>query len=190
MKGITAGVSSSSASAFVENNKEYTESPYTLHPTTIDYVLQPSPFATRRGELRSLQNAALHSFIEQVHVGVCTPGQRIHIHTFAHDQSTDARGMAGETLIFPLKGLEFTILDSTDGEKKQEYETAQLVWNPHLDFVYPTTLVKPAHEDELLYVNALIERMFLLCVIDVMEDIKEIPPAHPHLGVLREWMSE
>ena len=190
LKAITASVSCSSASAFVENNKEDTESPYTLHPTTIDYVLQSSLVATHRGEPRCLQNAALPSFIEQMYVGVCTPGQSIHINTLAHDQSTDARGMAGQTLIFSLKGLEFTILDSTEDEEEQEYETAQLVWKPHLDFVDPTTLVKPAHEDELLSANALIERMFLLCVIDVMEDIKKIPPAHPHLGVYREWMSK
>lgn len=190
LKAITAGVSCSSASAFVENNKEDTESLYTLHPTTIDYVLQSSLVATHRGEPPSLRNAALPSFIEQMYVGVCTPGQSIHINTLAHDQSTDAHGMAGEVLVFSLKGLEFTTLDSIEGEEEQEYETAQLVWKPHLDFVDPTTLVKPAHEDEVLSVNALIERMFLLCAIDVMEDIREIPPAHPHLGVYREWMSK
>jgi NADPH:quinone reductase-like Zn-dependent oxidoreductase/SAM-dependent methyltransferase/NAD(P)-dependent dehydrogenase (short-subunit alcohol dehydrogenase family) len=190
LKGITAGVSGSSASTFVEDNKEETESPYTLHPTTIDYVLQSCLVAMHQGEPRSLQNAALPSYIEQMYVGGCIPGQSIHINTLAHDQTTDACGMAGDTLILSLKGLEFTILDSTEGEEGPEYDTVQLVWKPHLDFVDPTTLVKPAHEAELLSVNALIERMFLLCIIDVNEDIKEIPPAHPHLGVYREWMSK
>ncbi|KAL4804561.1 hypothetical protein BDV18DRAFT_161656 [Aspergillus unguis] len=182
---ITASVTDKGASAVIQDVQDQT--PFTLHPTTMDLVLQLGIIANHQGEPRLLQQAALPTFIEEMYVNGAA-GQSINI-TATHRQGIDAHGtVSGQTAFF-LKGLEFSPFESDDPET-EESETAQLVWKPHLDFVDPSTLIKPAEGAGLSSTNPLIERIFLLCVIDALEDINDISPAQPHLETYRTWMKK
>ncbi|KAF4244021.1 hypothetical protein CNMCM8980_010357 [Aspergillus fumigatiaffinis] len=146
--------------------------------------------ATHRGQPRFLKQAALPTFIKEMYIKGGAAGQNIHVNSTTQKQSIQAHGLASDTLVFSLRGLEFSPLDSEEDQPEDEYETAQLVWKPHLEFSDPTRLIKPAQQAELSSANPMIERIFLLCVIDVMEDINDITPVHAHLDAYRTWLSQ
>ncbi|KAI0377764.1 putative polyketide synthase [Hypomontagnella monticulosa] len=189
LDGITAGVSDNVASAVVRDSID-PESPYALHPTTIDYILQLSLVAMHQGQPRFMKQSHLPTFIEEIYIKGGADEQIIYMNTAVKQQSTDAHGLVGDALVFSLTGLEFTNLDAEEDELEDQYETAQLVWKPHIDFAEPTSLIKPVQQAELSSINPLIERIFLLCVIDVMEDIKDVTPMNPHLDTYRTWLSQ
>lgn len=189
MGELTASVSDNAASAVIQDRRD-PESPYTLHPTTIDYIIQSSIVATHRGQPRSLKQSSLPTFIGEMYIKGNAAEKKIHVNTIVQTQSARAHGVVGNNLVFFLKGLEFSNLDREEDDDEEQYETAQLVWKPHIDFVDTASLVKPAHKAELSLVNPMIERIFLLCVIDAMEDVQEITPAHAHLESYRTWMSQ
>lgn len=186
---ITASVSDNAASAMIQDNRD-PESPYTLHPTTMDFILQSSLVAIHRGQPRFLEQSGLSTFIEEMYVKGGVAGQDIHLNTTAQKQKINAHGMVGDDIVLSLTGLEFSAPEREENQQEEQSETAQLVWKPHVHLVDPKTLVKPAQQAELLSANPLVERIFLLCIIDLMEDIKDIPTAHPHLDLYRTWMSE
>lgn len=189
LDGITASVSDNAASAVVRDNTD-PESPYALHPTTIDYILQLSLVAIHQGQPRFMKQSSLPTFIEEIYIRGGAAEQSIHMNTTVQQQAVDAHGLVGDDLAFSLRGLEFSTLDMEEDEQEEQYETAQLVWKPHLEFTDPTSLIKPAQQAELSSTNPLIERIFLLCVMDVMEDIKDITPVNAHLDTYRTWMSK
>ncbi|KAL4935798.1 KR domain-containing protein [Aspergillus oleicola] len=190
---ITASVSDNAASAVVPDirDSESPESLYTLHPITTDLVLQLGIVASHQGEPRLLKKATLPTFIEELYIKGGAAGQTVHLSTAAHKQGVDAHGVVGDSLIFFLKGLEFSTFDNEEALQEEEVsETAELVWKPHLDFLDPSVLIKPASQAELLSANPLVERIFLLCMVDAMEEIKDITPAQPHLKTYRTWMAQ
>lgn len=187
---ITASVSDNAASAVILDEQD-PESSYPLHPSTIDFALQSAFVAMHRGQPRFMEQYGLPTFIEELYVNEVAAGQNIHVNTTAGKESSYSHGLAGDTLAFSLKGLEFTVPDRKSNQQEDQLETSQLVWKQHLEFVDPTTLIKPAQEAELSSTNPLVERIFLLCVIDAMEEIKDISPApQPHLETYRKWMAK
>lgn len=186
---ITASVSENAASAMVQDNKD-PESAYTLHPATMDFILQSSLIAMHRGQPRFLEQSGLPTFIEEMYIKGGAAGQEIHLNTTAQKQKVNSHGMVGDAIIFSLKGLEFSAPERQENQQEEQSEAAQLVWKPHVHLVDPETLVKPAQQAELLSANPLVERIFLLCIIDLVEDIKDIRTPHPHLDLYRTWMSE
>ncbi|KAL4915051.1 hypothetical protein BDW62DRAFT_204029 [Aspergillus aurantiobrunneus] len=189
---ITASVSDNAACAAIRDTRdpEAPESPYTLHPTTTDLVLQLGIVASHQGEPRLLRQATLPTFVDEMYIRGGVAEQSIQVHAAAQRHGVDAHGVVGKNLVFYLKGLELSPLDSNESQQEEASETAQLVWKPHVDFVDPSTLIQPAQQAELAVTNPIIERIFLLCVMDVMEQIKNITPAQPHLVSYRTWMSQ
>ncbi|KAE8364491.1 hypothetical protein BDV27DRAFT_157797 [Aspergillus caelatus] len=189
LEQITASVTESTASAIIPDSK-HPGSPYTLHPTTIDLILQSAFVAMYQGQPSFFEKFRLPTFIEEMYIRVGMGGQDIHLNTAAQEKAIQSHGVVTDDLVFFMNGLEFSAPEKDETEQDQQSETAQLVWKPDIHFVDPTTLVKPAQQAELLSANPLIERIFLLCIIDLMEDIKAIPTTQPHLGLYRTWMSE
>lgn len=186
---ITASVSDNAASVVIQDNRDL-ESKYALHPTTTDYILQSSLVATHQGQPRLLKQSGLPTFIDEMYIKGGAIGKDIHVNTTAHNESIHAHGVVGDTLVFFMKGLEFSALDREEEQQEGLYETAQLVWKPDFDFVDPTGLVKSAQGDELSLANPLLERTFLLCVIGALEDIRDITPVHPYLDTYRTWLAK
>jgi NADPH:quinone reductase-like Zn-dependent oxidoreductase/SAM-dependent methyltransferase/NADP-dependent 3-hydroxy acid dehydrogenase YdfG len=185
---ITASVSENAASAKVQDNRD-SNSPYVLHPTTMDLILQSALVAMHQGQPRYLQQSGLPTFIEKMYIKGGTRGQSIHMNTTAQKQKIHSHGVDSDTLVFFLNGLEFSAPEMEDTQQEEHSETAQLVWKPDIRFVDPATLVKPAQQAELLSTNPLVERIFLLCIIDLADDIKDCPTV-PHLDLYRTWMSK
>ncbi|OGM47171.1 polyketide synthase [Aspergillus bombycis] len=189
LRQITASVSESTASAIIHDNR-HPGSSYILHPTTTDLILQSAFVAMHQGQPRFFEKCRLPTFIEEMYIGGNAGEHDIHLNTTVQKQKVESHGVVKDTLVFFMKGLELSTPEKEEDEQEEKSETAELVWKPDIHFVDPTTLVKPAQQAELLLANPLIERIFLLCIIDLMHDIKDIPTAQPHLELYRIWMSE
>ncbi|GMF92903.1 unnamed protein product [Aspergillus oryzae] len=189
LQQITASVSESTASAIIQDSRAPGSS-YTLHPTTTDLILQSAFVAIYQGQPRFLEKSRLPTFIEEMYIRGGVGEHDIHLNTTARKQTIQSHGVVKDTLIFFVKGLELSAPETDGNEQEQQSESAQLVWKPDIHFVDSTTLVQPAQQAELLSANPLIERIFLLCAIDLMDDIDGIPTTQPHLELYRTWMSE
>ncbi|KAI1171106.1 putative polyketide synthase [Nemania sp. FL0916] len=185
---ITASVTHDAVSTVFQDKNDL-ESPYPLHPTAIDFVLQSAIVASQRGQPRLLKQPCLPTFIEEMYIGAGTPGQNIHVNTSAQQRNFRSHGIANGTLVFSLKGLELSSLGREEDQQDEQFETAQLVWKPHLDFLDPETLIRPAQKDEISWANPMIERIFILCIIDVIEEITSINTSHEYLNTYRDWIS-
>lgn len=189
LQQITASVSESTASAIIKDSRAPGSS-YTLHPTTTDLILQSAFVAIYQGQPRLLEKSRLPTFIEEMYIRGGVGEHDIHLNTTARKQTIQSHGVVKDTLIFFVKGLELSAPETDGNEQEQQSESAQLVWKPDIHFVDSTSLVQPAQQAELLSANPLIERIFLLCAIDLMDDIDGIPTTQPHLELYRTWMSE
>ncbi|KAI0973453.1 putative polyketide synthase [Xylaria arbuscula] len=185
---ITASVNTDAASAVIQDNGDI-KLTYPLHPTTIDSVLQSALVAINRGQPQRLKHSMLPTLIEEMYIRGANAGQNIHVNTSSQKHGLCANGVTDDTLVFYLKGLEFSALDGRPYQPNDQLETAQLVWKPHLEFVDPRILIKPTQKDELSWVNPLIERIFILCIMDLVDDIVHIPPPQGHLNAYRTWIS-
>ncbi|KAI1307179.1 putative polyketide synthase [Xylaria venustula] len=163
---------------------------YPLHPTTIDSALQSALVAHNRGLPQRLKHSMLPTLIEEMYIRGAKAGQNIHVNTSSQKHGLCASGVTDDTLVFYLKGLEFSALDGRPYQPNEELETAQLVWKPHVELVDPRILIKPTQKDELSWANPLIERIFILCIMDLVDDIMHITSPQEHLNTYRTWISQ
>ncbi|KAE8368553.1 hypothetical protein BDV27DRAFT_153933 [Aspergillus caelatus] len=192
---ISAAVNESASFSIASDKRDSTESPYALHPTTIDLILQSCIVALFRGQPRLLRKPLLPTFIDEIYVRGGTTGQPIQINSWGSMGKTCAGGQAHSYAItaerepaFFLKGLQFSALDNEADAESKPLETAHLVWKPHLDFFDCNALITPTNDPELRSANSLNERLFLLCVLDAAESIRDATVVHDHLDSYRTWL--
>ncbi|KAB8205156.1 hypothetical protein BDV34DRAFT_225763 [Aspergillus parasiticus] len=195
LENICAAVKESASFSNVSDTRDLTESPYALHPTTIDLILQSCIVALFRGQPRLLRSPLLPTFIEEIYVRGGTLGEPIQVNSWGSMGKTCTGGQAHSYGItaerepaFFMKGLQFSALDNEAEAETKALETAHLVWKPHLDFVDCTALITPTNDSDLRSANSLNERLFLLCALDVAESIRDATIVHDHFNSYRKWL--
>ncbi|KAE8135902.1 hypothetical protein BDV38DRAFT_284380 [Aspergillus pseudotamarii] len=195
LDNISAAVNESASFSVASDTRDSTESPYALHPTTIDLILQSCIVALFRGQPRLLRKPLLPTFIDEVYVRGGTTGEPIQINSWGSMGKTCAGGKAHSYAItaegepaFSLKGLQFSALDNEAEAESKPLETAHLVWKPHLDFFDCNALISPTNDSELRSANSLNERLFLLCILDAAESIRDAAVVHDHLNSYHTWL--
>jgi acyl transferase domain-containing protein/NADPH:quinone reductase-like Zn-dependent oxidoreductase/SAM-dependent methyltransferase len=195
LEEVSAGATESAVSASICERRDPTESPYAMHPTSMDLVLQSCVVAAFKGQPRRFRQPVMPTFIEEVYVRGGTTGEKIRLMSStstrkannggqAHSYGVDTEGQ----LVYFLKGLRFSPLDSENQVQDERPETAHLVWKPHVDYLDATSLITPSNGTELARMNSVNERIFLLCAIEAANSIEDIAPAPEHLEKYRTWL--
>jgi acyl transferase domain-containing protein len=191
LSDITAGVVKKSASATVVDRQQEQESPYQLHPTTIDLIFQALSVAVFNGQPRDFDILNLPTSIKELYIGAGTYEElRIHINTSVTPSRVvtgDGYGMAGERLAFFLDGLKLSPLEDEDPEHDADPHAAvQLEWKPDIDLFDAGMLMRPARDVRSAHV--LVERLSLACTIESSLQLKATDSTLPHLKKYHTWL--
>jgi len=188
---ITSNVTLPKAATHILDRQDETESFYPIHPTTIDLIFQSWTVAISKGEYRKFKTMVLPTFIEELYVG---DGSRksINVNTEATDISINALGnsfgVADGEVVFHLKGFRGTPLEDTGIEKPPELTVLNLQWKPDFDFLDASKLMGPKYD--LMDEVGLVERLYVLCALEVKSRLKGVKSVHPHQEIFRSWINE
>lgn len=181
---ITASATESLAEARVlspapQGNKR----PFCLHPTAIDACIQLLIVAAARGLCRNLDRLEVPVVVGYVEVSGGSANLRARAHDFT--QGVECVTEDGN-LALRMTGLQLTSLAAETADDLDAHAGAHLQWLPDIDFVDHTGLFdKPQRS---LTEIKLEEHLTLLCVLESMEKVANIPASHPHLATYREWL--
>jgi malonyl CoA-acyl carrier protein transacylase len=189
LENISAGVTEKIAVAdIVDHPGGESESLYSLHPTTLDLVLQTWTVAAFQGHYRDLKDLYLPTFIEELYVGDGA-GKSICLQTTTVGEDPALGQSYGIDkdghLVLLMKGLRTTRLESDN--TAPELKALQLQWKPDINFLDASTLTRPAYDTREQLV--LIERLFVLCAIESNREIQGIHATQPHFEHYRQWLA-
>lgn len=187
LQEVTASVTDKAASARVTDRQEISESPYALHPTTLDIIFQSWILAQKNGVYRELKTLLLPTYIEELYVG-CANSATIDFNTSVDDGQASSYGVVDGKTVFSLRGLEGTRLENEDSDKAVESNAQHLQWKPDFDFADPTKLIKP--KDYAKRELGLLERLFVLCAVEAKKKTSGVTPSQPHFALFLAWLDK
>lgn len=126
------GPNQGTAVASVMDRYRESESAYQLHPTSIDIILQLFTVGVSAGSSRGLTMLNVPTNIEELYIRQGNPQMRVRVHASSNKKGTisaDAVAASDGDIVLPLKGGEFSPLESQDTvEEIDRVAAAQLVW--------------------------------------------------------------
>ncbi|KAI6827416.1 polyketide synthase [Hortaea werneckii] len=191
LQNITTHVQEKKASMTIMDKQEDYESPYALHPSTLDLILQSWTVASVRGEYRRFTQLFLPTFVDEFYIGN-SASKLIHLNTTAIGPDGSARGEAigkdnDGQISFNLKGFKGSKLDNVGVDQPQEMQTImKQQWKRDFDFADTAQLMRPAFDStsEL----SLLERMFVLAAIEVHVRTSGMEGKLPHHQRYKLWI--
>ncbi|KAF4981694.1 hypothetical protein FZEAL_2581 [Fusarium zealandicum] len=189
LEDITSGTLEQIAAAKVLNNKTGDEENYHLHPVIIDACLQ------------LLSVAATKGFTTKPVMSVPTTIEKLVIYRTAGDVNLDVtatmskfgaingegRGIADGQTVLKMGGVRLAALDDGSSDQgRTDQATTRYEWGPHLDFMDPTTLIKP-DPDRALYTPAL-EELTRLCLVLSGRQLAGVETTVPHMRKYGDWI--
>ena len=191
MESITASVNSPKAATKMLDRQDENESFYPVHPTTIDLVFQSWTVAISKGEYRTFKTMVLPTFIEELYISDGSL-KYINVNTVATESSVNARGnsigIADDELVFHLKGFQGTPLEDTGIDSPPDLTLLSLQWKPDFDFLDATKLMGPTYD--LMDEVKLVEKLYVLCAIEVQSRLVGVGSIHAHQEIFRSWIDE
>lgn len=185
MSSISAGPNDRTAAAKVIDQREPQESHYQIHPTTIDSCLQLFTVAMSRGRSRHLTKLSMPSEIEELYIGRCPAEIQVYVDA---SLSGKAIGIAGDEVVFQLKGLKWSTLKDQPmaNQSPDPHAGAHLVWKESIDFADTKNLILPvtSRKDRIV----LCEKIAVLCALETLDRVAPIKTQIPHLEKYRSWL--
>ncbi|OCK74548.1 putative polyketide synthase [Lepidopterella palustris CBS 459.81] len=189
LEDITTSVIHKTASLSVTDKQHEDESPYPLHPTTLDLILQSWAVASVGGEYRELVQLFLPTFVEEFYVGAGA-NKSIRVNTVATGVSGTALGnsygVADGEIVYSLKGFKGSKVDNSI-QKFRDLKALELQWHPDFDCGEIDKLMRPSGDSTADL--EILERMYVLCAIEVQENLAGATCTQPHYDYYRSWLN-
>jgi SAM-dependent methyltransferase len=190
MSDISADVSSNTAVATIPHRPAIQESPYALHPATMDQIFQLISVAVFRGQPRIFEGLSLPTFIDEICVRKSSSEIRFQGEaTISPRGVVDGKGcgVTNDEVVIHLKGLRLSPLDNEGGTTDPDPHAAvQLLWKPDIDFLDTKTLMRPSRN--VAKAQVLAEKLALLCTIETSHELEAADTNLDHLKKFRNWL--
>ena len=191
LSNITANVVRKEASAEIVDKQDAAESLYALHPATLDLVFQSLTVAACQGIYRDFKTLFLPTFIEELYVGHVTR-KIIKVDTVAAGRpgmvEGNSYGTSDELNVLSLKGFRGKAMDDWGIQGPPELKTLDLQWKPHFEFCKVQDLMTLKY-DIREQIQSL-ERLYVLCAIEVRHALDGCTTTKPHLEKYRHWLDQ
>ncbi|KAI5460132.1 putative polyketide synthase [Mariannaea sp. PMI_226] len=184
LQDITASVVDKVASGRVTDRQEVSESPYPMHPATLDIIFQSWSVAQTNGIHRYVKTLSVPTFIEELYIG-CVTSMAIDFNT-SGDKKAFSYGVCDGKPVFYLQGLKGTPLESGNPKDEPKMNIQCLQWSPDFDLADATKLMRPAYDGKEQL--RLIERLYVLCAAEAKEKLANITPSQPHFACFMAWL--
>ncbi|CEI65620.1 Compactin diketide synthase mokB [Fusarium venenatum] len=165
---------------------------YHLHPTIIDASLQLLSVAVSRGFADRFDKTMVPTHIDEMCIYRPTFTNSFDIRANASYTSTGSVAGGGQIvdaegqLVLLTSGIKLTTVGDQNGGKPVE-PTARSEWAPHIDFLDPKTLIKPAidrseHMPDLT-------RLSHLCMVHTKHNIAKLDTTIEHMHKYKAWVN-
>ena len=193
MSSITAGIDVSRAVAELEDVMLSNESPYEMHPSTMDAAFQLFSVASSQGLARHFDKLSVPSYIEELYIR--KPRSRVTVRAQTKSSTRgamdgDALGVSDGEVVFFLKDLQFADLArSNDVSGKNPHAAAELWWKPDINFLdtsQVSSLMWPSKN--IRETHLLVERLALACMVELAHTLGGMRPEQAHLHKFMAWV--
>ncbi|MCJ1385150.1 hypothetical protein MMC17_008269 [Xylographa soralifera] len=190
LSNISAHVSERKATATLCDKLEEKETPYQLHPATIDSAFQLFSVAAFNGLGRLFNKLSVPTYIEELYI---RPSKEdIVIQAEAQSSSSGALsgnlvGVSSGEVVINLKGLRMSPLGDNDEALNQDPHAAvELEWKSDLNFLDAAQLMRPAKD--ITQSHLLVEQLALACMVESRLQLLNVQTSQPHLEKFRAWL--
>ncbi|KAH7195357.1 polyketide synthase [Fusarium oxysporum] len=170
----------------VDNKTSQSNSPFTLHPATIDTGLQLLLVSQARGLARNIVELMVPTTIEEVEVSAGTDLMDAKAWRL-HGTVSCVELNAGGKVALRASGIQLRALgEDITLDVLDVHAASRLNWLPHFDFLDTSKLFVPpiVNREE----SNLQEELTLLCIIETVDKIKSLEPCQPHFTKFRDWL--
>ena len=190
LSNISADVSERKAAGVLHDKQFADETPYQLHPTTLDSALHLFGVAVFQGVERLFNQLSVPTGFEELYVKPCKEPIAIQ----ADGEVTSKGGLHGNLIgvsngevIIDMKGLRMSPLGDNDaGLNDDPHAAVELEWNSDINFLNASQLMRPAMD--ITEIHLLAEKLALACMIQSRVQLASLDTKHPHLEKFRTWL--
>ena len=191
LKDISAHTSERKAVATLSDRLDEKETPYQLHPATIDSAFQLFSVAAFKGVPRLFNKLSVPTYIEELYI---RPSKKdIMIQAEAESSPGGAlfgnlAGVVDGEITINLKGLRMSPLgDNDEGLNDDPHAAVELEWKSDINFLDAAKLMRPAKD--ITKSHLLIEKLALACMVESQFQLSNLKTPQPHLEKFREWLT-
>lgn len=204
LSSITAHPVHNHAAAIVSNTLNETDSPYQLHPTTIDFAIQIFSAAAWKGQPRDFTKMLLPAGIGEIYMrrpqllsssadaittklhlsAQCTVTARGAIHGDGFATTT-----SGE-VVLEMRSVHLApAADDIVGADADPHAGVRLQWKPDIEFLDTNYLMRTRKSIRPCF--GAVQRLMLLCSIETTHRLEglEVKPGLNHLEKFRLWLT-
>lgn len=189
---MSASPTEHAASAHVVDRPREGQSPYVLHPCSLDWVFQALSLAAHHGVARDFDKMCLPAYIAELYIA--SGGENIHMNLATTvvpggAPTCSATGVSDGKVKFLLRGMKIEPFDDASAiVDERSHGAVQLEWRPDVDFVDASTLLRQI--PDIKKEHDIIERLSLLCSIENAEVIRHSPTLSGHLRKYGKWTED
>ena len=190
LKEISAHVSERKAVATLTDTLTEKETPYQIHPTTIDSSFQLFSVAAFSGVGRFFNKLSVPTYLEELYISPAKDNIVIQAEaasSFSGALSGNLVGVSAGEVVMNLVGLKMSPLgDNDQGQNEDPHAAVELEWKSDLNLLDAAQLMRPAKD--ITKCHMLVERLALACMIESHFQLMDLQPSLPHLQKFRAWL--
>ncbi|KAK7718985.1 Type I Iterative PKS [Diaporthe eres] len=192
LRDITAGTQEPQLVASVTNDVRDGESPYAIHPATLDCVLQAVAPAVSYGLTRRMGAVGIPSYIEEMYVRPpASPEMTMRITASESPRNAyigDAVAVSEGELVVRVKGVQMSFIgDSGNDDGEDLHAAVELEWKEDINLMDPAPLIRQAKDRR--EVHSLLDRFAAVCMLETSHRLAGIVPTRAHLEKYRDWLN-
>ncbi|KAL8848055.1 MAG: hypothetical protein Q9221_006915 [Calogaya cf. arnoldii] len=190
LQDISAHVSQRRASATLIDTQGDRETPYQMHPSTIDSAFQLFSCAAFNGVGRLFTKLAVPTYLEELYVNPTKEHITIQVDGTSFGSGSlkgDLIGVSAGKVVMAVKGLRMAPLgDNNESLDEDPHAAMELVWKSHVSLVEARKLIRPLVGFSTS--QRLLERLALACMIESNSQLKNVSTTQQHLEKFRNWL--
>lgn len=192
LRDMTADTRRPQLVASVTNDIRDGESPYAIHPATLDCVLQAVAPAVSHGLTRRMGATAIPSYIEEMYV--CPPASPEMTMRIVASESPrnayfgDAVVVSSGELVVSVKGVQMSFIGDSGNEAEEDLHAAvELEWKEDINLMDRAPLIRQAKDRR--EVHTLLDKFSTLCMLETSHRLAGTTPTRAHLEDYRDWLN-
>lgn len=192
LRGMTADTRKPQLVASVTNNIRDGESPYAIHPATLDCVLQAVAPAVSHGLTRRMGATGIPSYIEEMYI--CPPASPEMTMRIVASESPrnayigDAVVVSGGELVVSVKGVQMSFIGDSGNEAEEDLHAAvELEWKEDINLMDRAPLICQAKDRG--EVHTLLDKFSAVCMLETSHRLAGVTPSRAHLENYRDWLN-
>ncbi|KAL2062583.1 hypothetical protein VTL71DRAFT_5655 [Oculimacula yallundae] len=180
------------AVAKVTNDVREGESIYTVHPVTMDTLLQAMVPATFNGLTRRFHQLVVPTYIGEIYVSPPS-SNKLTIQATADDdpKATISGNVVAESenqLVVDIRGLQLSAIGDNNNTNLDPHAAVELLWKEDLNFLDAATLIHQSTHPDRTVLRRKLDEFFSCCIEQTAHEVKGMIPTEPHLAHYRDWL--